>query len=413
MARVIALFLLYLPVLGTEELLATTYWVSKTGNDSYSCAQSQAESTPKLTIKSAVPCLAPGDTLFIKSGTYQEGVINNIPGGTSWSLPVTIAAYPGNTVILVGRSGDDYVLDFTLSSKTYIAVERLVIDGAGLVGFPIWIEKGHHIRVKDCEIKNGVWQGLGVFSDGLTGASYCEFINLDVHDNGKGSTELGLRHGIYLAASNCIVEGGTYYNNASHGIHVYIDPSSGKGTPNNNIVRNVRVYSNKYTGTGVYHGTGNQVYNNIVYGNGSGGGDPGIRVHAPNTTVANNTVYNNRGAGIYVSSYSNSSVKNNISYSNGGAAILNEVTGTILSNNLSIDPKFVDPASGNFKLQTGSSAIDAGSTVSNVTKDFDGFARPQGAACDIGAHEYMAGSSVPPPPTSAGPANLRIAAATQ
>ena len=54
-------------------------------------------------------------------------------------------------------------------------------------------------------------------------------------------------------------------------------------------------------------------------------------------------------------------------------------------------PMFVDPANDDFHLLFNSPAIDAG-TNTGVATDYDGTARPQGAAYDIGAYEYT-----PPP----------------
>jgi hypothetical protein len=43
----------------------------------------------------------------------------------------------------------------------------------------------------------------------------------------------------------------------------------------------------------------------------------------------------------------------------------------------------------NAYLQSSSPAIDAGLTISSVTNDYIGKARPHGTAYDIGAYEYI------------------------
>ncbi len=59
------------------------------------------------------------------------------------------------------------------------------------------------------------------------------------------------------------------------------------------------------------------------------------------------------------------------------------------SGNISADPLFV--SSTDYHLQAGSPAINAG-TTGTYAYDFDGVARPQGSAWDMGVYEYGAGS---------------------
>ena len=69
-----------------------------------------------------------------------------------------------------------------------------------------------------------------------------------------------------------------------------------------------------------------------------------------------------------------------------------EPTGLFLPDvdgNFEGDPMFVDGDGGDLRLQEGSAAIDAGMTLDNVTADIAGVERPQGAAYDIGAYEYV------------------------
>ncbi len=72
-----------------------------------------------------------------------------------------------------------------------------------------------------------------------------------------------------------------------------------------------------------------------------------------------------------------------------------------MANNLTTDPKFVDPSTFNFALQSGSPAIDAGVATPEITEDFAGIRRPQGQGYDIGAYEHIATlpQQIPPGPT--------------
>jgi hypothetical protein len=57
-------------------------------------------------------------------------------------------------------------------------------------------------------------------------------------------------------------------------------------------------------------------------------------------------------------------------------------------NILGQDPQFVSASVNDFHLLMGSPAIDAADPAATLGTDYDGIARPQGAARDIGAFEY-------------------------
>jgi len=79
---------------------------------------------------------------------------------------------------------------------------------------------------------------------------------------------------------------------------------------------------------------------------------------------------------------------NSISKSDGLAP-----TGFAYPNDLwMLNPQFVNMAGGDFHLQPTSPLIRTGATLSQVTNDYDGATRPQGAY-DIGAFQYSSGAS--------------------
>ncbi|MGH8605663.1 MAG: choice-of-anchor Q domain-containing protein, partial [Gammaproteobacteria bacterium] len=115
-----------------------------------------------------------------------------------------------------------------------------------------------------------------------------------------------------------------------------------------------------------------------------------------NITIVNNTTYNNglesghAGGGVRINhpGAQNVTVRNNIAYQNDAFDILTE-SGNIVDHNLTTDPLFVNEATRDFHLQSGSPAIDAGSSDGAPANDYDNVSRPKGAAFDIGAYEYL------------------------
>ncbi|MDH3279803.1 MAG: hypothetical protein OEQ18_01590, partial [Gammaproteobacteria bacterium] len=87
---------------------ATTYYVATSGaggSDSNTCTQAQTHTTGKLTVEAGVACLASGDTLEIKAGTYQRTAeLLNVPsGGGSWATATTITNYQSDVVVLTAQ----------------------------------------------------------------------------------------------------------------------------------------------------------------------------------------------------------------------------------------------------------------------------------------------------------------------
>jgi parallel beta-helix repeat protein len=218
-----------------------------------------------------------------------------------------------------------------------------------------------------------------------------EFRNCRSHDNGKAQGINGNQsgYGFYISGKNNLVEKCQLYNNGGYGMHVY----NSYGGADYNTIRYNRVFHNSVaisnsSGIIMGTGTGNTVYGNLVYGSNANGIT--LMTSCNGCRLYNNTVYGSPGYGVYAGGQ-NGFIINNISYSNSGGNILNSGTGMVISNNITNDPTLVNPSAGDFRLQSGSIAIDKGVDLRSegVTTDIDGVARPKGSAFEIGAYEYI------------------------
>jgi hypothetical protein len=371
------------------DIQAATFYVATTGSDGFPGTGTQ----PFRTIARGVSSLKVGDTLYIRAGTYSENIDSNkqtIPTGTSWTDAPLIAAYPGETVILTGN------INLAHSYIQYVRFERLVLNG----GFQnIGVGNGaHHVKFADLEVKNGAHQCIQY----APGSHHIWFTGGSVHDCGLAEPVTNAGYAFYVSTDDNIIENTTVYNVNSFCIHIY----DSNLFPSRNIVRNTVLHhcgAQKASSSAILlsRGDSNLAYNNIVYST-SG---HGIMISSgSNVKIYNNTLYGGAQTGVYVQSLSkNAEVRNNISYLNATTQILDQGSGTIVSKNLTSEPRFFNATALDFRLQTSSPAIDGGETLTQVNNDVKGTPRPQGATHDIGAYEGGATSVSLSPPK-----NLRV-----
>lgn len=380
-----------------SEAMAKDYFVAvSNGND----GNSGTIQAPFKTLERGFGVLLPGDTLYVRGGTYLGFLpMLKIPSGNSWDQPVIVKAYQQEKVVLTSPWGKT-ALPFKSGSQ-YIIVDGFTIDAKNGDGGITTGSNSHHIRIMNGEVMNSTKSGVTTHA-----SSYAfEFINLRIHDTKA--------YGLYLASSSHLVKDCSIYRNSGWGIHVY---SGSAEKPSNNRIVNNKVYNNATSGNGVgigiYSGTGNSVINNIVWGHNRTGIE--INWGAHDSKVYHNTIYKERYGiyvdrnsgtnvinniisssvyyGVVISSYGkNIQIKNNLVYGSGtGKNIVNRGAATILSKNLegnNYNPQFVNPGSFDFHLQSGSPAIDVGLDLSEVNNDFDYNARPKRSSHDIGSYE--------------------------
>ena len=356
------------------------YYVSISGND----ANPGTLAKPFKTIARGSKVLASGDTLLIRAGTYNEVMEAGFNGfvfrnGKSKTAMTRYAAYLTEKVVVKAPVGRAYVVQ--LKSNSYIEISGLVFDGTNATSYAV--------KFDEYSINNRLLRNELVYGRmGIAGGAMNEIIGNRIHHMKA--------YGIYTGGDNGLLEGNTFHDNGGYAIHHFQQNK----TVNNWVFRNNIFYRN---GRGYYwggtdfrkapaviisRGKNNKFYNNILYDNNAG---IFVGYGAVDTLVANNTVYRNDTNGIDVNSAHSGSINariiNNLVWANKSSQITNNATNTTLKTNLTTDPKVVSPGV-NFRLQSSSPAINKGTTLVEVPKDFLGVSRPRGSAYDIGAYEY-------------------------
>jgi PKD repeat protein len=455
------LFAIFLatPIIG---LAATTYYVSPTGSDS----NPGTLASPWKTLAKAVSSVSSGDTVYLRAGTWNEGLKIS---SKSYTSRTTFARYPSDPA------------------------GSAILNGTGIQNAPyedgvIYIYHSNNVCINGLKVINGYKTGIAIIGSLGSSAQYIEVLNC--------ITDTTVRSGIATwFAQNCTIRSNTIYNsnmpagsdeilsicsssrdidvsyntlyagNRTFGAtggeglnikdgcsyiyvhHNYVDMARPDGKESdryamgvdgwthethhiyfyNNIIKNGcwGLQYNSEEGGYTHHIYGwNNIITHIGYGNRGYGGGIGMPNYGNTPGKCdycywwNNTVYDCYYGAYFTKTNIGAPIeaRNNIFANCGQAVVIRSGVPTqyiTLDHNItSGDPRFVNASGGNFHLQSDSPAINAGIAVSEVTDDFDGNSRPQGGLYDIGAYEYT-GSSYPPTananavPTS-GPAPLSV-----
>ena len=398
-------------------------YVSPSGNDGNTCMQS----LPCREIRRALALAGPGDTILVADGTYKGFTASSVHGAAG--NPITIKAQGSNAEVVKTTDRADNRDTIFITWSSYITIDGFRSFGANRAA--IRVDESPNVTIRNCVLgNNGTWGIFTDFSDDL----------LIEKNQTFGSV---VEHGIYASNSGDrpVIRGNRVYNNRGNGIHVNGDVTSGGDgiisgaliegniVYNNGVsggsginmdgvqdstIRNNILYNNHATGIGMYQINGaegprnNKVYHNTVHQASDGRYALMIWDSTGPITVRNNILYHPnsaRGGIVYLTS-------SDVTNTNSDYNILDRVSpndgGTVYSlsqwqgqgketHSTSAAPAalFVNAAGGDYHLSAASPAIDRGQTQTTVAADFEGQARPQGAASDVGADETGGGTSAP------------------
>jgi hypothetical protein len=392
---------------------AATYYVRTGGSDGHNCGQAQTDndSNAKGSIQGGVNCVTgPGDTVMVHGGTYGNYGQNMIPPNVNGNASnyITLRAASGETVWLRG------ILGFWEGSAEYWIVDGINLDGGywpnNCAGNPDSSscranvgQANPHVRFQNLEAKNASYYGIAMSSDS-------EMINVRSHDHGNCAQCLcggnpaqagGQCHGFYLGTGNtggALFDRVEAYNLDGNGITIDYSASGASQV----VISNSKFHHNG-SGLMLLDVGPVVVYNSLIYSNNNATGYSSGPIQYYNNTFENNELALTGG---------NNTLRNNIFYNSsisvgGGSHTYSNNLCTSAGTGCTLvgNPQFVNTSGGDFHLQAGSPAINAGLTVSEVTTDLDKTPRPQGGQFDIGAYEYTNSA----PRLVSAPANFRRA----
>jgi hypothetical protein len=398
------------------------YYVSVAGKDTNN---GTSTTTPFLTIAKAAALTKPGDMVNVMTGTYDPFIIPN-PGSQTGGY-ITYRAYPGQHPVVSKNATlqNGIQIGFFNPPMSYIKVDGFTVignaqsvtaaqaqaasssdfkfNGSCIDGY----STGHHIVIDNNVVSYCPGAGIQETGDYVTihhnvVHHNCFWSSFDYNGIVVSGTNSDASTGVKIT-----VDDNRVYNNQNFicnrtetnpcritdGGGIIVDNNIAAGYTGRVKVFNNVIYSNGNRAISTYHSQHVDVFNNTTFENTQSAtepapfNDPGTlsgseigTLNANDIRVENNILYGNSAVPMYSTTADNATKFTwdyNLLYNGKGAK-------PIGSHDLVANPKFVTSPPFNFHLQTGSPAINTGTTTLLPTLDFDGRTRAPNA--DRGAY---------------------------
>jgi hypothetical protein len=397
MLLVLGMLVIIIPV-NQPALAAGPTYVAPDGDDSNSC---RSPSDPCETINEAINKAKKGDTVYVAHGTYT-------PLGDGWleiDKDITLSGGWDNeftkqdskSTIDGGEEGNRIGVGRNVTAL----IDRFVLQyDSGINNYGDLTLTNSTLKYNTACVGGGVWSGEGTSTT---------IIDSQIYGN-KAEEDGG---GIYiftccdLNSALTLIRSWVVGNTAAaSGGGIYVD-EGGSATIENSIIAGNYAEGEDADGGGVnFIGSGPyQIINSNIIGNRSDDSGSAIVGRYAEIEVTNTLIIGNTGnTGIDDPGEDGSVITLNycVTYDNADDG---EEPGVIIRRNNCFHaypmmkggslPSWVGVEHAgewmfyDYRLLSGSPAIDAGDDTACPRTDLDGVTRPQGAACDIGAYEFF------------------------
>lgn len=194
--------------------------------------------------------LKPGDTLYVRGGTYS-GAFNSSLNG-SLGLSITVQSFPGEWAVIDGApipGGGPAILAVRGSWTRFQKFEiintnpsRTSPDTTHDHRPNVVFNVGNHNTYRRLSVHDG---GVAFYQDAVYGDTLIE--HCDIYNNGWQGPDRGHGHGVYMKSLNgpVTVRKNRIYRQYGYGIHGYSD--AGSGQLNNMLIEDNVIFDNADT----------------------------------------------------------------------------------------------------------------------------------------------------------------------
>ncbi len=359
-----------------SRVFAADIFVSTSG----SSGGSGSISSPLRSVQAAIDRSQAGDSIFMRGGTYFEYFTFRKSGAAG--RPITLKNYqnekviidiqgshstPGRQVLLQAQEGHMFPIG-------WINIEGLEI-ARGYVGIKMY--NAHDVIIRNNHIHDSGTQGI--LGNGYNVLFDRNIISYTAAPGTGAPSSSNLEHGIYITGSYLTFTNNIFHSNLGYGIQLAAYPYSASSyagqeyawAKNCLISNNTFAYQKNRGAVVLWQGeaSDNVIQNNIFYDN------------------SQSYAYGSNGVQ-FVDAGARNILRNNLYYSPLGRVADQGITGSTVSSNTGVvtgDPLFT--GAFDFRLRTGSPALNKGYADSRIDHDYVGTTRPQNGQIDIGAYE--------------------------
>ncbi len=302
-------------------------------------------------------------TLYVNPAS-SGGVYNGLAWGTAFHTitEALTAAYEGDVIWVAGATYNERI-----TAKSGVAMY------AGFAGTETTLDgRDHRINVVTL---NGASGGVVItVPQDATAATIID--GFKIQGGGTSTTGGGIliNQDADIVVRNCYIT----TNSATSGAGIYIR-NAAPTIANNMILSNTAT-----NGSAIYlEGSPAIIANNTIVTN-TASTNGAIYINSGSAPIIANNIIQGNSSGIY-NATGTPTLRNNCVYANTGYNYSGVSAGT---NDISVNPSFIDAATANYHLNVGSPCVNTGSdTDMYTTKDWDRQDRKNGTSVDIGVDE--------------------------